>query len=86
MLLAATSARADEIDDLEKSLTAESLALSTSDCTSACLALSSIRRAADRLCALEPGPRCVAAQAKALDASRRVRDACPRCAAAALAP
>ena len=84
--LSARRARADEISDLEKSLAQEHAALSTSDCSAACRALASIRRAADRICAIEPGPRCAAAHAKSDDATRRVRDACPECAVASVAP
>jgi MYXO-CTERM domain-containing protein len=76
----------DEITNLEKSLAEETATLSTSDCSAACRALASIRRAADKICALEPGERCTAAQAKAEDATRRVRDACPECAIASIAP
>lgn len=80
------AARADEISDLEKSLAQEHAALATSDCSAACRALASIRRAADKICAIEPGPRCTAAHAKSDDATRRVRDACPDCAVASVAP
>jgi len=79
-------ARADEIADLEKSLAQEHAALSTSDCSAACRALASIRRAADKICAIEQGPRCAAAHAKSDDATRRVREACPECAIASIAP
>lgn len=82
-LVAAAPARADEIDALEKELATEHAKLSTSDCTDACRALGSIRRAADKICALEPGsPRCTSAQAKSNDATERVRAACPDCAIA----
>ncbi|CAN5913641.1 hypothetical protein BH11MYX4_BH11MYX4_62180 [soil metagenome] len=84
--LTAGVARADEIDDLEKSLAQEQTAPSTSDCSAACRALASIRRAADKICAIEQGPRCAAAHAKSEDATRRVRDACPQCAIASAAP
>ena len=85
--LTTSPARAgDPIADLEKSLAEEHAALSTSDCTAACRALASIRRAADKICALEPGARCSAAHAKAEDATRRVRDACPECAIASVTP
>jgi hypothetical protein len=57
-------------------------ALSTSDCTTACQALGSMRRAAEKLCAITPGPRCDAANARADEAAKRVRDACPDCAIA----
>lgn len=80
-------ARADDaIAELEKSLAEEHAALSTSDCSAACRALASIRRAADKICALEPGARCLAAHAKAEDATRRVREACPECAIASISP
>lgn len=72
----------DEITTLEKQLASEATALSTAECTSACRALASIRRAADKICVLDPGERCTAARAKADDAARRVRAACPDCAIA----
>ena len=74
----------EDIQTLEKNLAAESAALSTSDCTNACRALASIRRAADRICALDPDDRCAAARAKARDATNRVREACPDCALASV--
>jgi MYXO-CTERM domain-containing protein len=77
---------ADDVRALEKQLADELVALSTSDCTLACRALASIHRAAERICALEPGPRCDAARAKAADAERRVREACPACAIEQAAP
>lgn len=80
------AARADEVSDLEKGLAQEHAALSTSDCTAACRALASIRRAADKICAIEQGPRCAAARARSDDATRRVREACPECAIASIAP
>jgi hypothetical protein len=72
----------EDLTTLEKSLTEQHDALSTSDCATACRALASIRRAADKICALDPGDRCVSGRAKADDATRRVRDACPECAIA----
>ena len=76
----------DDLTTLEKNLASESAALSTSDCATACRALASIRRAADRICALDPGERCAAGRAKADDATRRVREACPECAIATAPP
>ena len=72
----------DDLATLEKNLATEHAALSTADCATACKALASIRRAAERICALDPDERCTAARAKADDATRRVRDACPDCALA----
>jgi len=76
----AGASSSSEVSALETQLNQETTTLSTSDCDSACRALRSIRRAADRICALEPGPRCDAARAKADDATKRVHDACPDCA------
>ncbi len=74
----------NDVRALEQQLAEEHAALSTADCNVACRALVSIRRAADKICALEPGPRCDAAREKAADATRRVREACPDCAIAHL--
>lgn len=87
VLLCTTAAHAqpsskDEITTLEKELASQATALSTADCTSACRALASIRRAADKICALDSGDRCAAARAKADEATKRVRAACPDCALA----
>jgi MYXO-CTERM domain-containing protein len=76
----------EDVDTLVKHLGEEHAALSTQDCITACKALGSIRRAADRICALEPGPRCTDARAKADDAQRRVQAACPDCQIAAAPP
>jgi MYXO-CTERM domain-containing protein len=76
----------DELTNLEKNLASESAALSTTDCTTACRALASIRRAADRICALDTGERCTSGRAKADEATKRVREACPECAIASAPP
>jgi hypothetical protein len=91
ILLSTGDARADagdasDVGALAKQLNEEHSALSTSDCNAACRALGSIRRAADKICALEPGPRCDVARTKAADATRRVRDACPDCVIASSPP
>lgn len=72
----------EDATTLERNLASETATLSTADCTTACRALASIRRAADKLCELEPGERCAAGRAKADEATRRVREACPECAIA----
>jgi hypothetical protein len=82
----ASGTPSDELTTLETNLAREHAALSTTDCSTACRALASIRRAADRICALDPDERCVAARAKADDATRRVREACPECAIAFASP
>lgn len=81
-----TTGPKDDLTTLEKNLASESAALSTSDCATACRALASIRRAADKICALDPGERCAAGRAKADDATKRVREACPECAIATAPP
>ena len=53
-----------------------------SDCAAACRALGSMRRAADRLCDIEPGDACARAQATLRRSTARVRAACPECVAA----
>lgn len=92
ILVAGTCATANALaadDDVEtwvKKLDEEHAALSTQDCVTACKALGSIRRAAERICALEAGPRCIDARTKADDAQRRVQAACPDCQIAAAPP
>src|SRR6185369_10174248 len=81
-LLVTTARAAEDVSTLEKQLADEVARLSTSDCNLACRALESIRRAAERICTLEPGPRCEAARAKVAESTRRVHDACPACNAA----
>jgi hypothetical protein len=83
---ASPSAGGDEAEELARSIAQEAQALSTDDCLSACKALASMRRATDRLCALDPGPRCADARATLDGATRKVRDACPQCALAAVPP
>lgn len=70
---------------LAQSIEDQAAALSTDDCTTACKALASMERAADRLCKMDPGPSCTKARATVDSATRRVHDACPTC-ASALAP
>lgn len=53
-----------------------------SDCGLACRALGSMKRATDRLCALDPGDRCVKARQQLADATDHVRASCPECAVA----
>ena len=62
---------------------AELAASATADCGTACRALDSLRRAADNLCTLDPGPPCADAKAKLEKASERVHASCPDCPAMA---
>jgi hypothetical protein len=50
-------------------------------CETACGALGSMRRAADRVCELAPGDRCESAHARVVTAEKRVSDSCPGCSA-----
>ena len=77
--LGADAGPGDDVESLAKQLQQEYSALSTSDCAIACKAYASIRRASDKICGLEPGPRCNDARSKADDAQRRVQAACPDC-------
>jgi hypothetical protein len=86
-LIPAGALAADEdVDSLLKQLNDEHATLSTQDCVTACKAYASIRRAADKICGLEPGPRCTDARTKANDAQRRVQAACPDCQVASAFP
>src|SRR5580704_7480647 len=66
---------AEEIAALEGQL-GQALAQLSSGCAVACPALASMVRAAARICALDPGPRCTDARTKVRDAARRVLQAC----------
>ena len=70
-----------ETDTLQLEIERDWGALQNADCATACRALDSMRRAAERLCALEPGDRCAKAQQRVKDAGDRVRATCPACAA-----
>lgn len=85
-LVPASALAGEDVETLVKQLHDEHAALSTQDCVTACKAAASIRRAADKICTLEPGPRCADARAKADDAQRRVQAACPDCQLAAAPP
>src|SRR5262245_19151256 len=60
-----------EVSELEAQIEREDVSLATGDCASACAALASMRRAAERLCALDPGPKCSAARANVEGAASR---------------
>jgi MYXO-CTERM domain-containing protein len=80
-LPAADPAVEQQVSTLEAEIAREDEALTTDNCGTACTALASMRRATQRLCALDPGPRCAAARARVDAASRRVLGACPECTA-----
>ena len=84
-LATADEAPQQNVVQLAQAIEDQAAALSTDDCTTACKALASMQRAADRLCKMDPGPSCTKARATVDSATRRVRDACPTC-ASALAP
>jgi MYXO-CTERM domain-containing protein len=52
------------------------------ECIEACRALGLMMRAAEHICDLDPGERCLQARAKVEAARRRVQERCPDCAAA----
>src|SRR6188768_4029686 len=55
-LPAPAAAEPDELKALEDEIARSETALSTEGCAVACQAFGSMQRAADRLCALDPGP------------------------------
>jgi hypothetical protein len=76
----------DDVDELVRAVDRAAQTLSTDDCSAACNALASMRRAAERLCSLDPGQRCADARRTVDEASRKVRAACPQCAVAMQPP
>lgn len=95
LVASASSARADAADAadaggatdalaLEVTTTAKRVAeeLASRACDEACRALTSMRRATDRLCALEPGDRCERARRQTEASAQSVQAACPECAVA----
>jgi hypothetical protein len=77
-------ATATELLALEQEMDDALSSLATADCTTACRALESMLRSADKICELAPGPRCDAARRKVDTARERVLERCPDCAAAAV--
>src|SRR5689334_15517917 len=69
----------DPVAAIEVEIDRAAAHLSGEGCPIACTALVSMQRAADRLCALDPGPRCAAARGRVREATRRVREECPSC-------
>jgi MYXO-CTERM domain-containing protein len=75
----ADGGRSTDVVALEAQLEAglaELAAIVPVDCAAACEALASLRRAAMRICELDPGAPCEAARRKLEEAERRVREAC----------
>ncbi len=75
----AVPAPADKLHTLEVEIDRDVATLASGSCAVACQALASMRHAAERVCALDPGPRCEGARAKVKDAARRVQEACGEC-------
>lgn len=75
----AASGAGDDVSAIQAELDRDYAATLASDCPTACLALESMRRATEKLCALDPAERCTAARRKLADATARVTAACPSC-------
>lgn len=73
-----------DIEALEREIDRDETELATKSCVDACRALTSMKNAAERLCAIDPGPKCKDARDRVTRATDRVRSACPECAAATL--
>jgi hypothetical protein len=80
--LAQTPDAGDDIAAAQADFESQLASLDTTDCSLACRALESMRRAAEHLCSLDPGARCADARAKVGRAAERVRASCPSCDAA----
>ncbi|HEY3819471.1 MAG TPA: MYXO-CTERM sorting domain-containing protein [Polyangiaceae bacterium] len=72
----------NDVDVVQAELDRDYVQALSSDCALACRALESMKRATERLCALDPGDRCASAKKKLDDATIHVRSACPACAEA----
>jgi MYXO-CTERM domain-containing protein len=73
---------ASEVQALRVEMEHDAVEADAQDCAVACRALASMRRAADRICALDPGDACRTAQARVNKSAERVRAACPECVSA----
>jgi hypothetical protein len=73
-----------DIEALQKEIDRDETELASKSCVDACRALTSMKNAAERLCAIDPGPKCEDARDRVARATERVRGACPECAAATL--
>lgn len=69
----------DPVAAIEAEIDRAAARLSGEGCPVACQALGSMQRAADRLCALDPGPRCASVRGRVKEAARRVHEECPAC-------
>jgi MYXO-CTERM domain-containing protein len=68
-----------DVDAAQAEVDRDYAAAQAADCATACLALESLRRATDHLCAIDPGDRCARARQKLADATTRVTSSCPAC-------
>src|SRR5438067_2567780 len=68
-----------EADALSAEIDRDAEGALSNDCALACNALDSMRRAADRLCGIDPGERCARAREKLRTTLERVFASCPEC-------
>jgi hypothetical protein len=68
------SAARGEMDRAERQVAA-----AQGDCATACRALASMERAAEHLCALDPGEECSSARERVAAARERIRTSCGGC-------
>jgi hypothetical protein len=78
-VLAQPAAPSVEVNALRAEIESDFAVTERADCSLACRALDSMRRATDRLCALDPGDACADARAKVRRSTERVRSACGDC-------
>jgi MYXO-CTERM domain-containing protein len=78
---AQTAASGADVEALSAEVDRDYASALAADCTMACQALDSMRRATEHLCAIDAGDRCARARQKLADATAHVRAACPACGA-----
>ncbi len=71
-----------DVDALSAEVDRDYASALAADCTMACQALDSMRRAAEHLCAIDPGDRCAQARQKVAEATAHVHATCPACGSA----
>jgi MYXO-CTERM domain-containing protein len=77
--MAQTAATGADVDALTAEVDRDYASALAADCTMACQALDSMRRATEHLCAIDAGDRCARARQKLAEATAHVHAACPAC-------
>lgn len=78
--MAQTAGAPSDLESAQAEVDRDFTAAEAADCTMACQALDSMRRATEHLCTLDAGDRCAKARQKLADATSHVHASCPACA------